>query len=120
MEVTTALLNKKIGVTDSSPVLRPRDSGAPAAPADAAPAIHNVRPLKEAEHFVSRGTEHPVLHCRVCHHKCYTYCKSCSPREDQARDLVVVCGISTGRQCFAQHQMRAQQGGAATPTGGRS
>ncbi len=67
VDAFTALLNNKVGVTDSSPVLRPRDSGAPAAPAAAAPAIHDVRLLKQAEHFVSRGTEHPVLHCRVFH-----------------------------------------------------
>ena len=113
LEVTSYLLNNKIGVGDSSPVLRARpDSGSDDDDDDSSGdgdddvylTVHDMRSLANAKYY--KDATAPVLTCRECKMKCYYYCATCSD-DSKPSGIVALCGQSTGRTCMTLHQQHA-------------
>ena len=102
LSVIDYLLNNKIGVPDTAPVLRPRAARAQAEQAEAVVGMHDLQALETAAYFAEK--KRGVLTCRVCKMKCYWYCATCSSDATCAKGLAALCGPGTGRDCFVTHQ----------------
>ena len=97
----TFLLNNKIGVGDSAPVLRARldsdsdddGSGGSGDSVDDAVAVHDIKSLAQAEYYSHRGVDAPQLTCRVCKAHCYYYCATCSDGSKPS-DLGALCAVN--------------------------
>eukprot|EP00750_Incisomonas_marina_P005668 INCI14073.1.p1 GENE.INCI14073.1~~INCI14073.1.p1 ORF type:complete len:625 (+),score=97.77 INCI14073.1:326-2200(+) len=103
LAIIAYLLDNKIGVLDTSPVLRPRGSSAPASPGEVVAGVHDFKLLKEASYYID--TKHPVLSCRQCKRKCCYFCATCTKDDTKPRCIVALCGGGAGRNCFLQHQL---------------
>ena len=120
LEVVNFLLDNKIGVGSSAPVLRARaplvgggsdsehEEEASSSDDDEYVGVHELRPLTRAAHF--KDAARAVLKCRECKMKCYAYCASCTKDDSKPRRIVALCGIGNDRQCFVEHQNRSIAG----------
>ena len=105
------LTTRTYGCAPDAPVLRPRprsQSGGSKSVVE----VHDLKPLKRAAYFIGRkaaaeaaGTRLPqtVLKCRICRKNCSFYCSTCSHNTTKTSGIVVLCGLSTGRDCFKKH-----------------
>ena len=102
------LLDNTYGCAPDAPVLRPRQRPQSCG----SKSVVDLKSMTRATYFIGRkaaaeaaGSRLPqtVLKCRICRKNCSFYCSTCSHNRTKTSGIVVLCGLSTGRECFKKH-----------------